>query len=285
MKNIYKTTLLLAVSFLLVGCNEAKVDKNLKKKENNVIKYVEEYIKDNHPNVEFEYNGKEQATILSSECTDSCEEVKIQGGHEYTFYITDKDGNKGYVKYTDPYTYEDEKYKEQIIDTYDNIKGRSYESTKYSQLIATYLTKEKIKKHYYHADNETKGSENTFKIIYEIDVTYRNMPYKDYAALNMAAFDIYSDNEGKEDMPEIYVKFRDESHYRLLGQNGLDNNHTKEEEYKDDLFDITDTYNLKDNFLQFSIGSFSVSNIFSNALVKESETIFAIVTISLPTLQ
>lgn len=262
MKNIYKTLTLLSFTFLLVGCNSPEVDKNLKKNEKNVIKYVEEYIKEKHPNVEYDYNGKDTATIISSECTTQCEELKIKGGHEYTFYLTDKDGNKGYIKYIDPYTYEEENYKEQLVDTYDFIKGRTYESSRYLQIITSYLNKEDVIKSYYHADNESKGAEKKFKIIYDINLTYRNLSYKDYAALNMAAFDIWSSHEGKTDLPEIYVRFRDESHFRLLGQNGLDNNHTKEKEYDDELFDVTDTYNLKDS-LNMNISAEEYNKLFN----------------------
>ena len=251
-----KYVLLLLIPLLLTGClglGKPRVNKKIQRSEDEVISYVTKSLTSKYGNVKVTLKNKDNVYTQYGVCINVCgKNTIVKGAVGYNFIVEDRNGNIAYARYEDGYKKNKEQIDNSFVETYSLILEQGADLRRHSDLISAYFDSKVIKNKHYQVDygeSDFGPTEDFVKIIYELDLSYFNLSYEDYAKINMLGIDVrrVKGNSFSTNDPKVYVEFNDNSTLYELYLYGLNNNsdNEKEKSYTTLNDDSTDYYGIK----------------------------------------
>lgn len=190
----------------------ANVNKKIQRTEYEVVEYVQTELNKKYPEITTIKLLKKQSLIHHFPAMGIGGERTIEGAYEYTFSIEDKYNNRATAIYKDGYTYRNERYDNNLIEYYHNIKDNFDKLETCSKFIDPYSKSLKIINKYYSAEVYF----NEVRIVYVLDIKFSDLDitaYKDlksyYDFLENYSKDNKQHNSYDYDIYDIDFSFKD----------------------------------------------------------------------------
>lgn len=185
----------------------ANVNKKIQRNEDEVAEYVQTELLKKYPEITTIKLLKKQPLIHYFPAMGIGGQRTIEGAYEYTFSIEDTFNNRATAIYKDGYTYRKERYDNNLIEYYHNIKDNYDKLETYAKLIEPYSKSLKIQNRYFTA--QTYSTE--VRIVYVLDLNYRDLDNSIYK--DLALYYDFLENYGKDnkifDIYDIDLSFKD----------------------------------------------------------------------------